>query len=35
LKRLHFLVKGYDGLPIAVSGHQISFELIIQRPNEQ
>ena len=35
LKRLHFLVKGYDGLPIAMSGHQISFELIIQRPNEQ
>ena len=31
LKRLHFLVKGYD----ALSGHQISFELIIQRPNEQ
>ena len=35
LKSLHFRICGYDGREIAMGQHQISFELVIQRPNEQ
>jgi len=32
LQRIHFQLKGYDGQAIHSGGHQMSFELIIQRP---
>ena len=32
LHRMHFILKGWDGKPVATGGHQLSFELIIQRP---
>ena len=32
LKRVRFILKGWDGKPVATGGHQLSFELVIQRP---
>jgi hypothetical protein len=32
LKRLHFQIKGFDGNTLHMSHHEISWELIIQRP---
>ena len=32
LQRIHFQLKGWDGQTIHSGGHQVSFELIIQRP---
>lgn len=34
LQRIHFQVKGWDGETIHSGGHQVSFELIIQRPTD-
>ena len=34
LTRLHFLLKGWDGQPIATGGHQLSFELVVQKPTD-
>ena len=32
IKRMRFILKGWDGRPIAMGGHQLSFELVVQRP---
>ena len=32
LHRMHFILRGWDGKLVATGGHQLSFELIIQRP---
>ena len=32
LTRLHFILKGWDG-PLATGGHQLSFELVVQKPD--
>ena len=32
LHRMHFILRGWDGKPVATGGHQLSFELVIQRP---
>ncbi len=35
LKRLHFQIKGWDGNLIGMGNHQISLEIILQRPDEK
>ena len=32
LQRLHFMIKSWDGTLLMMSNHEISFEIIIQRP---
>ncbi len=34
LQRIHFQIKGYDGTLIEMGNHQISWELILQRPGD-
>ena len=34
LQRIHFQIKGYDGRVIPMQFHQVSFEIIIIRPDE-
>ena len=35
LKRMHFQIKGWDGILIGMGNHQISWEIILQRPDEK
>ena len=35
LQRIHFQIKGYDGRVIPMQFHQVSFEMIIIRPDEK
>ncbi len=35
LQRLHFQIKGWDGTPIGMSNHQISWEMILVRPGDK
>ena len=32
LTRMRFILKGWDGKPVATGGHQLSFELVVTRP---
>ena len=32
LTRMRFILKGWDGKPVATGGHQLSFELVVMRP---
>ena len=33
LQHIHFQIKGYDGLIIPMSNHEVSWEIVIQRPD--
>jgi len=35
LQRIHFQIKGYDGRVIPMQSHQVSFEMIIIRPDDK
>ena len=31
ITRIHFILKGWDGRPVTTAGHQLSFELVVQK----
>ena len=33
ITRIHFILKGWDGRPVTTAGHQLSFELVVQKPD--